>query len=38
MALSIRTVVADSNTGTVYHFELNMNRTGLKLEGLLKDK
>jgi glucose/arabinose dehydrogenase len=30
--------VADANTGSIYHFELNKNRTGLLLEGPLKDK
>jgi glucose/arabinose dehydrogenase len=30
--------VADANTGGVYHFDLNENRTELKLQGLLKDK
>jgi len=30
--------VADANTGSLYHFELNENRTGLKLQGSLKDK
>jgi glucose/arabinose dehydrogenase len=25
-------------TGAIFHFELNENRTGLKLDGLLKDK
>jgi glucose/arabinose dehydrogenase len=30
--------VADANTGSLYHFDLNENRTQLKLEGALKDK
>jgi glucose/arabinose dehydrogenase len=30
--------IADANTGSLYHFDLNENRTGLKLEGPLKDK
>jgi aldose sugar dehydrogenase len=30
--------VADANTGSIYHFELNENRTALKLQGSLKDK
>ena len=30
--------VADANTGSLYHFDLNENRTGLKLQGSLKDK
>jgi glucose/arabinose dehydrogenase len=29
--------VADANTGSIYHFDLNENRTALKLEGPLKD-
>jgi aldose sugar dehydrogenase len=31
-------LVADVNTGRIYHFELNQNRTGLLLNGSLKDK
>jgi glucose/arabinose dehydrogenase len=31
-------VVADVNTGRIYHFELNQNRTGLLLNGSLGDK
>jgi aldose sugar dehydrogenase len=30
--------VADANTGTIYDFELDNNRTGLKLQGPLVDK
>lgn len=30
--------VADANTGTIYHFELNVNRTGLQLQQQLNDK
>jgi aldose sugar dehydrogenase len=30
--------VADANTGTIYHFDLNDDRTGLRLQGPLKDK
>jgi len=30
--------VADANTGSIYHFDLNYNRTGLNLQGVLKDK
>jgi glucose/arabinose dehydrogenase len=30
--------VADANTGSVYRFDLNENRTELKLQGLLEDK
>lgn len=30
--------VADANTGSLYHFDLNENRTGLKLHGPLRDK
>ena len=30
--------VADANTGTIYHFELNANRTGLQLKQQLNDK
>jgi aldose sugar dehydrogenase len=30
--------VADANTGRIYHFNLNENRTELKLEGPLTDK
>lgn len=30
--------VSDANTGTVYHFELNNNRTGLELNEPLQDK
>lgn len=30
--------VSDANTGTVYHFELNNNRTGLQLNEPLQDK
>lgn len=30
--------VADANTGSIYHFDLNDNRTELKLHGSLKDK
>lgn len=30
--------VADANTGSVYHFDLNENRTELELRGSLKDK
>jgi len=26
------------NLGTIFHFDLNLNRTSLKLDGLLKDK
>jgi aldose sugar dehydrogenase len=29
--------VADANTGTIYHFELNENRTSLRLDGVLRD-
>jgi glucose/arabinose dehydrogenase len=31
-------LVADVNTGRIYHFELNQNRTGLLLNGSLRDK
>ena len=31
-------LVADVNTGRIYHFELNQNRTGLLLNGSLGDK
>jgi glucose/arabinose dehydrogenase len=30
--------VADANTGSLYHFDLNDNRTELELQGLLQDK
>jgi aldose sugar dehydrogenase len=30
--------VADFNNGNIYHFDLNENRTALKLDGPLKDK
>jgi aldose sugar dehydrogenase len=30
--------VADANTGSIYHFDLDQNRTGLDLHGPLKDK
>jgi hypothetical protein len=30
--------VADANTGSIYHFDLNDNRTSLILQGALKDK
>lgn len=30
--------VADANTGSIYHFDLNENRSSLKLQGPLKDK
>lgn len=30
--------VADANTGSIYHFDLNENRSGLRLQGPLKDK
>lgn len=30
--------VADANTGSIYHFDLNENRSGLQLQGPLKDK
>jgi len=30
--------VADANTGTIYNFELDNNRTGLKMQGALTDK
>lgn len=30
--------VADANTGRIYDFKLNENRTGLQLQGVLKDK
>ena len=30
--------VGDANTGTLYHFKLNANRSGLELGGMLKDK
>jgi len=30
--------VADANTGSIYHFDLNENRTSLILQGALKDK
>jgi aldose sugar dehydrogenase len=30
--------VADANTGTIYRFELNDNRTGLNLQEPLADK
>ena len=30
--------VADANTGRIYHFELNENRTGLHLPSLLADR
>jgi aldose sugar dehydrogenase len=29
--------VADANTGRIYHFELNENRTSLRLDGVLGD-
>jgi aldose sugar dehydrogenase len=31
-------LVANVNTGRIYHFELNQNRTGLLLNGSLIDK
>lgn len=30
--------VEDANTGSIYHFDLNENRTSLILQGALKDK
>ena len=30
--------VGDANTGTLYNFKLNINRSGLELDGDLKDK
>lgn len=30
--------VADANTGSIYHFDSNENRSGLQLQGPLKDK
>jgi aldose sugar dehydrogenase len=30
--------VGDANTGTLYNFKLNTNRSGLELDGDLKDK
>jgi aldose sugar dehydrogenase len=30
--------VADANTGSIYHFELNADRTGLQLQQPIKDK
>jgi hypothetical protein len=30
--------VGSFNLGTIFHFDLNKERTGLKLGGLLKDK
>lgn len=30
--------VGDANTGTLYHFKLNTDRSGLELNGELKDK
>lgn len=30
--------VGDANTGTIYHFDLNLNRTGLQLSESLQDK
>ena len=30
--------VSDANTGTIYHFDLNQNRTGLQLSESLQDK
>jgi glucose/arabinose dehydrogenase len=30
--------VADANTGSIYHFDLNEKRSGLQLQGPLKDK
>jgi aldose sugar dehydrogenase len=30
--------VGDANTGTIYHFDLNPNRTGLQLSETLQDK
>lgn len=30
--------VADANTGSIYHFDLNEKRSGLQLRGPLKDK
>ncbi len=30
--------VSDANTGTLYHFKLNSNRSGLELDSELKDK
>lgn len=30
--------VGDANTGTLYHFRLNANRSELELNGILKDK
>lgn len=30
--------VGDANTGTIYHFKLNADRSGLQLDGKLKDK
>jgi aldose sugar dehydrogenase len=31
-------LIADVHTGRIYHFELNQNRTGLLLNGSLRDK
>jgi hypothetical protein len=31
-------VVADANTGRIYYFKLNDNRTELQLHGVLQDK
>ena len=30
--------VGDTNNGYLYHFDLNENRTSLKLDGVLNDK
>jgi glucose/arabinose dehydrogenase len=30
--------VGDANTGTIYHFKLNPDRSGLQLDGELKDR
>lgn len=30
--------ISDANTGSIYHFDLNENRSGLQLQGPLKDK
>ena len=36
--LSLLQIVADANTGSLYRFDLNENRTELKLGGSLEDK
>ena len=30
--------VADANTGSIYHIDLDVDRSGLQLQGPLKDK